>query len=211
MRISASILNADFTDLRRSVSELEQAGIDSFHMDIMDGNFVDNISFGPEIVRTVKSLTVLPLITHLMIMRPDYFTDIFFKAGSHTVIVHSEVLDRQGLILPVRENMGISFNPDYDTEYLKPILGVVSTVLVMSVFPGFGGQKFIKSRLKTIEYLREEKEKNGYAYIISVDGGITDETARLAASAGAEELVVGAYLTKTGNPAQRVQDIKETL
>lgn len=158
--ISVSVLNMDWTNLRNAIKEVEDAGIESLHLDIMDGNFVDNISFGPDIVRSVNTITSLPLNTHLMIKNPAKFIDRFFKAGSDTVTVHIETLQSESdFKLLSGKNIGISLNPDTPVETIEPYLSSVQRVLIMSVEPGFGGQKFIGESLNKISRLREKERR----------------------------------------------------
>lgn len=208
MKISVSILDMDFGNLKEAIKTIENTPIDSLHMDIMDGHFVDNISFGPDIVRTVKGVCSVPLHTHLMIYDPEKFVDRFFKAGSRTVTVHAETLNDKNLHILDRNNMGISLNPDMSIERIYPYLAKVKRVLVMSVMAGFGGQEFIETSVESIYKLAEKRKKTGLDFVISVDGGVNSDSAAKCIKAGADELVVGAYITKADNPEERIRQLK---
>ncbi|NLB34544.1 MAG: ribulose-phosphate 3-epimerase [Elusimicrobia bacterium] len=211
VEISVSILNMDFSQLATELKLVEEAGIDSFHMDIMDGNFVDNISFGPDIVAAVRRNTQLPLHTHLMITRPEKFADSFLKAGSDSLTFHLETMNPEREKLLDRPAMGLSLNPDIDIEGIFPFSDRISQVLIMSVFAGFGGQKFIPDVLEKIRKIRDFRDKNGKSFRIGVDGGINPETASLCAAAGADELIVGSYITSSPDPAGAVKSIREAI
>ncbi len=207
VKVSVSILNIDFGNLKKSIKDIENAGIDSFHMDIMDGHFVDNISFGPYIVKTINKLTSLPLHTHLMIYNPEKFIDRFFEAGSETVTIHVETLNDKNFNLLDRKNIGISLNPDIPLEKIYPYLDKVKRVLVMSVMAGFGGQQFIEKSIESISKLAEKRENLGLDFIISVDGGINSDNAGRCIKAGVDELAVGSYITAATNPAEKVNKL----
>lgn len=209
--ISASILNIDFSNLKDEVVRLEEAGVDSFHMDIMDGIFVNNISFGPDIVSAVRRNTSLPIHTHLMIMKPESFYERFFDAGSDSVTFHVERInaDREKILL--RDNTGLSLNPDISLDKIFHYSPFISKVLLMSVFAGFGGQRFINESIERISALKDYRERTAGSFNISVDGGIIPETASLAASAGADELIVGSYITASSDPFKSVREIKEAV
>jgi len=208
MDVSVSVLNADFRNLRAAVKGLEEAEADSLHMDIMDGHFVDNISYGPDIVKTVRGLTALPLHTHLMISNPGRFVDRFFSAGSDTVTVHLEVLDGPVSDMFDRQDMGLSLNPDTDIDLLEPYYEKTQRILVMSVFPGFGGQEFISGSLARVERIAERREQLKLDFIISVDGGINCDNASALAEAGADEISVGSFVTGSDDPAGTIKRLK---
>lgn len=208
--ISVSVLNMDFTNLSDAIREVENTGIESLHLDIMDGNFVDNISFGPDIVQSVNTVTSLPLHTHLMIKNPAKFVGRFFKAGSDTVTLHIETLQSEiDFKLLSGKNMGISLNPDMPVETIYPYLDSVKRVLIMSVEPGFGGQKFIGESLNKISQLRKKREETGLQFTISVDGGIDNLSAPECIKAGVDELVVGAYITRSKSPATDIRKLRK--
>ncbi|MBN2407546.1 MAG: ribulose-phosphate 3-epimerase [Elusimicrobia bacterium] len=207
MKLGVSILNMDFGNLEASIKKIEKTRIDDFHMDIMDGHFVDNISYGPEMVKTVRRITGIPLITHLMIENPEKFVGRFFEAGSQAVLVHVETLNDANRSILEMDNMGISFNPDVPLEDVAPYLDKVNRVLVMSVYAGFGGQDFIEESLQKIAALKEIRKSKGLDFEISVDGGINAESASRCLKAGVDEIVVGSYITRADDPAERIDTL----
>ncbi|MFW6172169.1 MAG: ribulose-phosphate 3-epimerase [Elusimicrobiota bacterium] len=209
MKISISVLNIDFINLKDEINKIEKAGADSFHMDIMDGHFVDNISFGPDVVKTFSRATSFPIHTHLMIEKPQKFVERFFDAGSSTVTVHVETLNSENKDILKKENMGISFDAGEEPEEVFPYLEYVDRVLVMSVYAGFGGQKFIEQSLDKIKKIADIRKEKGYDFIISVDGGVNSDNAQKCIKAGADELVIGSYLTKSDDPESRIKKIRE--
>ncbi len=206
--ISASVLNMDFSMMRESIAKIEETGIDSFHLDIMDGNFVNNISFGPDISKTIISLATVPVHSHLMVKNPEKYADRFFDAGTESVTVHAEVLNKENRGLLDRPRMGLSLNPDIPLEILDPYLEKAERILVMSVMAGFGGQKFMDGSLKRIESLRNKREKKGYSFLIEVDGGINGANAPLCIKAGADVVIVGSWITLSDDPSGRVKILK---
>ncbi len=211
-KISVSVLNMDFMNLGESIKEVETAGADSFHMDIMDGHFVDNISFGPDTVSSIRQFALLPFHTHLMISNPKKFIKRFFDAGSKTITVHIEAIENDRGFTITR-NMGISLNPSAPIEKIFPYMDKISRVLIMSVNPGFGGQKFIKESIEKIYSLAQRREELGLKFIISVDGGIEPNSAALCSQAGADELVVGSYVTasKDLTVAESIKKLRKSI
>ncbi len=208
VEISASVLNIDFSKLKESMNQVEKSGIDSFHLDIMDGNFVNNISFGPDISKTIISLASVPVHSHLMVKEPEKYVERFFDAGSKSVTVHAEVLNEKNRDLFDRPFMGVSLNPDIPLEILDPYFEKAERILVMSVMAGFGGQKFITESLKRIESLRKKRDAKGYSFLIEVDGGINGETAPLCVKAGADVIIVGSWITLSEDLSRRVEMLK---
>ncbi len=209
MEISVSVLDMDFGHLEDSIKLLETADIDSLHMDIMDGRFVDNISFGPAIVRTIAQITKLPIYSHLMISRPEKYVKNFFESGSRGVTVHLETINEDNEYILETDNMGLSLNPDIELAGLDPYLNKVSEVLIMSVYAGFGGQKFIQSSLDRIRELRKKRERLGLNYKISVDGGINPEIVPLCVESGADEIIAGSYVSASRDPVKAVSALRE--
>lgn len=213
--LSPSLLSSDFSDLRSQIRILELGNSDLIHLDIMDGNFVPNITFGPVIVNAINKITDLPLDTHLMISRPDDFIEEFYKAGSDIITVHQEaVIHLHRTIMKIKSlgaKAGVSINPSTPVYTLQDILSEVDLVLVMSVNPGFGGQKFIQNSLKKISELRNLKEKNNFNYLIEVDGGIDIDNVSAVLQAGAEVIVAGAAIFKSNNPIQKVAELKNII
>jgi len=196
--ISASILNADFSCLESQIQAAEKAGVDWIHLDIMDGHFAPNLSFGPQIGTFVRKMTKLPIDTHLMIDNPDQFIDAFADAGADYISVHVEGNPHIHRTLQNIQNKGkhagIVVNPGTPVQAIYPVLHMVTYVLIMSVNPGFGGQKFIPEVLDKIALLSEKIKREKRDVLIEVDGGINAETLPLAAKAGAEVFVVGSYI-----------------
>ena len=210
--VSPSILAADFSKLPEILKETELAGADSIHLDIMDGIFVPNLTFGPVIVKAIRKLTSLPLYAHLMIIRPLRFINEFAKAGVSRIIIHVESDDPVARTLDSIKNMGIeagiTLNPDTAVEVIEPYLNSVDSVLVMSVNPGFSGQKFMPVALEKIKFLSKYRKDSGLKYVISIDGGINDETGKMALKAGADELVASSYVYN-GEITNRIKRLKE--
>ncbi|MGM0568645.1 MAG: ribulose-phosphate 3-epimerase [Elusimicrobiota bacterium] len=207
-KVSISVLNMDFSRLRECIEEVEKAGADSLHLDIMDGHFVDNISYGPGISKTIINIASVPVHAHLMIEDPLKYADRFFAAGCASVTPHVETLGRKNEHVLQKPHTGISLNPDAPLSKLGPYLKDVERVLVMSVMAGFGGQSFMKKSLKRIESLKKEREKAGLDFIIEVDGGINDKTALECVKAGADEVIVGSWVTSSQDPAGKVKYLK---
>lgn len=195
VKIAPSILSADFSRLAEEVADVEKGGADWLHVDVMDGHFVPNLTIGPVVVSALKGKTKLPLDCHLMVSRPEDWVDEFAKAGARIITVHVEAtahLDR--LISKIREKgclAGVSLNPATPVSALTEVLSMVDLVLVMSVNPGFGGQKFIESSVRKIEDLARTRRERGYKFLIEVDGGVNAENAAQLTAAGADVLVAG--------------------
>ena len=198
IQLAPSILAADFSRLGEQVAQAEKAGADRIHVDVMDGHFVPNISFGAPIIQTVRQMTHLPLETHLMISDPDFFLDQFVGAGSDSFLVHWEgnnnlhrTLQRiQGL----GKRAGVVINPATPANVLEAILTEVNSVLVMTVNPGFGHQHFLRITLPKIRRVREMIAETNSECELEVDGGIDPETAALVVAAGANVLVAGSAI-----------------
>ena len=211
--VSASILNADFSRLGSEVERAADGGVDSIHLDVMDGHFVDNLTMGPVVVEAVRARTNLPFHTHLMISNPLHYAERFAQAGSDLVIFHVEADDDPGEVIAEIERSGkrpgIALNPETPAEAVHPWLDRVDLLLVMTVHPGWGGQAFIDDVMPKLLALREEIDRRGLAVPIGVDGGVNLATVGRAHGAGAEVLVVGSALYSTdGDLAPTIANLR---
>lgn len=194
--IAPSILSADFSDLKNEIKKVEEAGADWIHIDIMDGQFVPNITIGAQVVKCICNITNLPLDVHLMVIEPDKHIKDFANAGANVITVHSEVCTHLNRTVTYIKELGcragVSFNPHTPIDSLKYVLEIVDLVLVMTVNPGFGGQSFISSVVPKISRVKKMfQEANLNDKYIEVDGGINIQTASIVRSAGANVLVAG--------------------
>jgi len=213
-KFAPSILTADFARLGEQIREAEAAGVDWIHLDVMDGNFVPNISFGPVLVQAVRQVTKLPLDVHLMIAQPDHFLADFAQAGANRLTVHVETCPHlQRTIQQIKElgcKAGVTLNPATPLSTLEEILPEVDLVLVMSVNPGFGGQKYIPSSSTKIARLRAMLDAIGSPAELEVDGGINAATIAEVVKAGASVLVIGSAIFNTQAPiAENVQQLRK--
>jgi ribulose-phosphate 3-epimerase len=211
IEIAPSILSADFTRLGEHVREVEAAGAGILHVDVMDGHYVPNISIGLPVVASLRPITKMPIDTHLMITEPDQFIEKFAKAGADMISVHVEAVPHLhrtlDLIRSVGCRPGIAMNPGTPLWTLEEVLPYTDYVLIMSVNPGFGGQKFIKSCVDKIARLRTMITDRGLDVHIEVDGGIDLETAPIVTEAGAEWLVAGSAVFGAASPAEAVRQM----
>lgn len=213
--LAPSILAANFANLEKEIRKVEMAGVDLIHCDVMDGKFVPNITFGPIVINAVKKITRLPLDVHLMIEKPDDFLDDFIKAGASYLTVHQEsVVHLHRTITRIKElgaKAGVSINPSTPVNSLCEILEFVDLVLVMSVNPGFGGQKFIESSLKKIRDLKSIREENNYNYLIEVDGGVDINTITKLKNAGVDIFVAGSAIFSKDNVTAAALELKNMI
>jgi len=213
IELAPSILSADFAHLADQVARATEGGGSLIHVDVMDGHFVPNLTVGPPLVKSLRKATPLPLDCHLMIENPDQFIAEFAEAGADWISVHQEAcrhLDRTLHLIKSHDfQAGVVINPATPVETLSEVLDIVDYVLVMSVNPGFGAQKFIPATLGKMKKLAEIRAKRGYSYRIEVDGGVALETVADVVRAGAEILVAGNAVFGKGDPKQNAQVLLE--
>ena len=211
IELAPSILSADFARLGEQVRAAGEGGGSVIHVDIMDGHFVPNLTLGPPVVKSLRKATKLPLDCHLMIENPDDFIPAFADVGADWISVHQEAcrhLDRTLHLIKSHDCLaGVVINPATPIGVLDDVLDLVHHVLVMSVNPGFGGQKFIRNSLKKISALASEREKRGLNFRIEVDGGVAHDTVAQVVQAGAELLVAGSAVFGNGNGEQNAREL----
>jgi len=200
-KIIPSILSADFTILGEQLKEIIKAGIDVLHIDVMDGHFVPNISIGTPVIKSIKkNFPDFYLDVHLMISNPEKHIQLFSEAGADLLNIHYEISNKNQILDIIKEirkldkNVGLTINPDTDVKNIENYLDYLDLILIMSVFPGFGGQKFIESSIDKIKYLSEIKKKKNYKFVVEVDGGINRETIAKVKKAGADWFVIGSAI-----------------
>jgi len=208
--VAPSMLSLDFSQLDEQMKLLNQSKAQWLHFDVMDGHFVPNLTFGPDILKGIRKMTSLVLDVHLMVTDPAFFAPIFIEAGADIITFHIEAVPSHKEILNLIQfikdknvKVGLTIKPGTPVEFLEPYVDKVDMILVMSVNPGFGGQKFMESSINKIQYLRSMIEEKGCNTLIEVDGGINRETGLLVREAGADILVAGSYIFS--------QNIKEAI
>jgi len=213
IKISPSILSADFYRLGEDVQAVDRAGADYIHIDVMDGHFVPNITIGPLVVEALRKVTAKPLDVHLMIENPDLYIADFARAGADIITVHQEAVPHLHrtvqLIKSLSKKAGVSLNPATPVETLDIILDELDLVLIMSVNPGFGGQSFIPSALDKIRALRQRITERGLSTELEVDGGVKIDNIREVVAAGADVLVAGSAVFNTENYAATMTALRE--
>jgi len=203
IQISPSILAADFSQLGNEIKRLEEGGADMIHVDVMDGHFVPNLTIGPPVIKALRKYTKLPFDVHLMISPVHKYIEDYAKAGANIITIHPEATSNLkesiDLIKKLNVKVGVSLNPDTKINVIENILDQIDLVLVMSVYPGFGGQKFIPEVVEKIENLRKIKKDKSFNFDIEVDGGINFENNKIVIKAGANILVSGTTIFKENN------------
>ena len=215
IQISPSILAADFSQLGNEIKRLEDAGADMIHVDVMDGHFVPNLTIGPPVIKTLRKYSNLTFDVHLMISPVHKFIKDFADAGADIITIHPEATDNLNVsinhIKSFKKKVGVSLNPDTKVSIIEKELENIDLVLIMSVYPGFGGQKFIPDVIKKIEMLKKIKDEKNYKYDIEVDGGINFSNSRDVVNAGANILVSGTTIFREndGNIKKNIETLKE--
>ena len=214
IKISPSILYADFSKLGSEIQDLEKAGADLIHIDVMDGHFVPNITIGPEIIHKIRRYSSLPFDVHLMISPVNNFIKNFADAGADIITIHPEatedLVESVKKIKSLNKKAGVSLNPETSVDKVLPALHLIDLVLIMSVNPGFGGQKFIEKTLDKVKFLKKEITKKNLKVEIEIDGGINFENSKKAKEAGVDILVSGTTIFKEneGNLKKNIQTLK---
>ena len=215
IKISPSILSADFSKLGSEIQNLEKAKADLIHIDVMDGHFVPNITIGPEVINKLRKYTSLPFDVHLMISPVDNFIKDFAEAGADIITIHPEatndLVNSIKKIKSYNKKAGVSLNPETSVEKVLTVLNLIDLVLIMSVNPGFGGQKFIKKTLEKVKILKKEIDSKNLKTQIEIDGGINFENAKIAKEAGVDILVSGTTIFEEngGNLKKNIQLLKK--
>jgi len=210
--VAPSVLAADFANLERDVKMINESAAQWFHIDVMDGVFVPNISFGMPVIQAIKKHARKPLDVHLMIVDPDRYIDTFKQVGADVLTVHYEAVNHlHRTIHAIKEKgmmAGVALNPHTSVDLLADTIGDLDLVCLMSVNPGFGGQKFIENTYRKVERLRAMITERGAATRIEIDGGVTSSNARKLLDAGADTLVAGSFVFKSEDPIQTIQDLR---
>ncbi len=214
-KIAPSLLSCDFTNLKEEIAAIEKAGAHLLHLDVMDGHFVPNLTIGPFIVEAIRRCTKLPLDVHLMVEEPQKYIDPFIKAGANMISFHQEVVSApQKLFDSIKGRgckTGLALNPDTPLEKIKSFLPHLDFVLVMSVHPGFGGQKFIETSVSKIQELQKWRTTHHLSFEIEVDGGIKTENIDQVAKAGANIFVSGSGIFKTPDYQKTISAMKAKI
>lgn len=215
IEIAPSILSADFRTLETEVKAVQDAGADRIHCDVMDGHFVPNLTFGPIVVEAVKKCVTIPLDVHLMMFHPEKYVNQFCDAGADILMVHAEACEDLPAVLDSIKKRGIksgvAVNPDKPADLFFPYLDKIDQVLIMSVYAGFGGQKFIPQTMKKVKQVAAAIAEK-YTHIdIEVDGGINNDTAQVSITNGVNVLVAGSYIFGAGNYRERITSLRKNI
>ncbi len=213
IKVAPSILSADYVNLQKDVEMVDKGGAEVLHIDIMDGQFVPALSYGPGWVKAIRPITDMVLDVHMMVQSPERFVDQFADAGADIIGVHTEATPHIHRALQMIKNKGVKaevvINPGTPVSAIKPVLYMVDQVLVMTVNPGFGGQKFLPETVKKIAELNEIKKSEGLNFDIEIDGGVNNHTVVGAYQAGATVAVAGSYVFDADDPVSRINAIKD--
>ena len=212
IKIAPSILSADFANLEKEISILNNSDADYIHVDVMDGHFVRNLTFGPPVIEKIRKYSKKPFDVHLMIKSVEQYIESYSKAGGDIITIHPETADNLdnaiSKIKSLGKKVGISLNPDITLDKVLPVLKKIDLVLIMSVYPGFAGQKFIPAVLDKVKTLREKIDKENLNVEIEIDGGINIDTAKLAKKAGANVLVAGTAVYENNMVFENIKKLK---
>ena len=215
MKIAPSILSADFSRLKDEIHAVEAAGADWLHVDVMDGHFVPNITIGPVVVEWIRKVTTIPLDVHLMISDPDKYAPEFIKAGADWISIHPDTCANPNASLQRIRELGarasIAVNPDVPLEQVEACFPEIDMILMMTVFPGFGGQAFIPSVVPKIDAVRKIIDERKLSVLVEVDGGIKTDNIALVVRAGAEVIVSGSGIFKTPDYADTIRQMRQEV
>ena len=214
IQISPSILSADFSQLGTEIKRLEESGADMIHVDVMDGHFVPNLTIGPPVIKALRNYTKIPFDVHLMISPVHKYIKDYADAGADIITIHPEatdnLIDSINLIKKFNKKVGVSLNPDTKLNIIENVLDQIDLILIMSVFPGFGGQKFMPEVVEKIKNLKEKKDTKNFDFDIEVDGGINFDNCKTVIEAGANILVSGTtvFRENNGNIKKNIESLK---